>query len=38
MPFLIPPPIFADAGAVVGLLVLIFTVVGWLVNLANSQK
>lgn len=31
-------PVFADAGAVVGLLVLIFTVVGWLVNLANSQQ
>jgi hypothetical protein len=38
MPVLIPPPLFADAGAVVGLLVLIFTVVGWLVNLANSQN
>ncbi len=38
MPNLIPPPLFADAGAVVGLLVLVFTVVGWLVNLANSQN
>jgi hypothetical protein len=38
MPNVIPPPLFADAGAVVGLLVLIFTVVGWLVNLANSQN
>ena len=38
MPPLLPPPVFADAGAVVGLLVLIFTVVGWLVNLANSQN
>lgn len=33
-----PQPIFADASAVVGLLVLIFTVVGWLVNLANNQQ
>jgi hypothetical protein len=38
MPNLIPLPLLADAGAVVGLLVLIFTVVGWLVNLANSQN
>ena len=38
MPNLIPLPVFADASAVVGLLVLIFTVVGWLVNLANSQN
>jgi hypothetical protein len=38
MPVFIPPPVFADAGAVVGLLVLIFTVVGWLVNLANAQN
>ncbi len=34
----LPPPVFADATTVVGLLVLIFTVVGWLVNLANSQN
>jgi hypothetical protein len=38
MPNVVPIPLFADAGAVVGLLVLIFTVVGWLVNLANSQN
>lgn len=38
MPVFIPPPLFADAGGVVALLVLIFTVVGWLVNLANSQN
>ncbi len=38
MPMFLPQPVFADAGAVVGLLVLIFTIVGWLVNLANSQN
>lgn len=38
MPNLFPLPVLADAGAVVGLLVLIFSVVGWLVNLANSQN
>lgn len=38
MPNLLPQPLFADAGFIVGLLVLIFTVVGWLVNIANAQN
>lgn len=36
---LFPQPLFAADGSwIVGLLVIIFTVVGWLVNLANSQQ
>ena len=38
MPDLFPQPLFADAGFIVGLLVVIFTVVGWLVNMANAQN